>query len=72
MAKREVVSQTLEQYLQCYCHNEQARWMEYMSWEEYWYNTTYHSSITLSPFKIVYGRKPPTVVSYEKGTTKNA
>ena len=36
----EVVNRTLEQYLRCYCHEEQPRWKEYLPWAEYWYNTT--------------------------------
>ena len=67
----EVVNRTLEQYLRCFCHEEQRRWGDYLTWAEYWYNTAYHSSIQRSPFEVVYGRSPPTLVSYERGTAKN-
>ena len=39
----EVVNRSLEQYLRCYCHEEQKRWKEYISWAEYWYNTSHHA-----------------------------
>ena len=67
----EVVNRTLEQYLRCYCHDEQTRWREYLPWAEYWYNTSYHASIDTSPFEVIYGRSPPRLNSYEKGTAKN-
>lgn len=35
----------------------------------YWYNTSKHSSTQYTPYKIVYGRDPPTLFRYEKGST---
>ncbi|XP_042969094.1 uncharacterized protein LOC122301779 [Carya illinoinensis] len=67
----EVVNRTLEQYLRCFCHEEQRRWADYLPWAEFWYNTSYHSSIEKSPFEVVYGRPPPLLVSYEKGSASN-
>ncbi|KAI9153591.1 hypothetical protein LWI28_013554 [Acer negundo] len=67
----EVVNQTLEQYLMCYCYWEQKRWKKYISWAEYWYNTSHHASINMSPFEVMYGRPPPMLITYEKGTARN-
>ncbi|KAL5765478.1 hypothetical protein ACOSP7_016095 [Xanthoceras sorbifolium] len=67
----EVVNRTLEQYLRCYCHKEQARWKECIPWTEYWYNTTHHAAINMSPFEIMYGRTPPSLSTYELGTAAN-
>ncbi|CAA0835568.1 Unknown protein, partial [Striga hermonthica] len=67
----EVTNRTLEQYLRCYVHQFPKRWENYLLWAEYWYNTTYHSSTKATPFELVYGRKPPTIVSYSMGSAVN-
>ncbi|KAL5788539.1 hypothetical protein ACOSP7_005488 [Xanthoceras sorbifolium] len=71
MGKAEVVNRTMEQYLRCYCYNEQHKWKEYVPWAEYWYNTTHYASINTSLFELVYGRPPPVLSAKERGTTRN-
>ncbi|XP_075095039.1 uncharacterized protein LOC142173357 [Nicotiana tabacum] len=31
---------------------------------EWWYKTSYHSSIHMTPYEVVYGRKPPPLLPY--------
>ena len=66
-----MVNWTLEQYLRCYCHEEQKRRKEYISWAEYWYTTSHHASINMSPFEVIYGRPPLMLSTYKKGTARN-
>ena len=33
-----------------------------LSWAEFWYNTTFHASTKMTPFKAVYGRDPPPLI----------
>ncbi|GAU23118.1 hypothetical protein TSUD_305660 [Trifolium subterraneum] len=41
-----------------------------ISWSEFWYNTTFHVSIGKTPFEVVYGRKPPSIVRFLPFETK--
>lgn len=66
----EVVNRTLEQYLWCFTHEQPNKWTDWVAWAEYSYNTFVHSSTKISPFEVVYGQPPPTLLSYIPGTTK--
>lgn len=63
----EVVNRCLEQYLRCFVHQWPCKWSSYLLWAEYWYNTSYHISMGMTPFQALYGRPPPTIPSYTKG-----
>ena len=49
----------LEMYLRCMTHLEPKRWNAWLSLAEWWYNTTYHTTIQMSPFEALYGIPPP-------------
>ncbi|KAA0059567.1 Ty3/gypsy retrotransposon protein [Cucumis melo var. makuwa] len=60
----EVVNKSVETYLRCFCGERPHEWSQWTHWAEYWYNTTYHSSIGITPFQAVYGGLPPPLVYY--------
>jgi len=65
-----VVNRTLEMYLRCFTGvkpKDRAKWV---SWVEYTYNTSCHTSTGKTPFEVVYGRPPPTPLTYITGTTR--
>lgn len=64
----EVVKRCLETYLRCFSFENPHRWSRWLSWAEYRYNTSTHSSIQCTPFKALYGRNPPYLICYEQGT----
>lgn len=66
----EVVNRCLETYLRCMCHQHPEQWMKWSSLADWWYNTTFHSSINLSPFEAVYGIPPPMHVPYVYGDSQ--
>jgi hypothetical protein len=45
-------------------------WLQWLPWVEVCYNSAYHSVVKTSPFKIVYGREPPSVRTYTSGEAK--
>ncbi|KAK9135554.1 hypothetical protein Syun_014884 [Stephania yunnanensis] len=54
----EVVNCCLETYPCCFISQRPRKWSKWLSWVEYWYNTSFHSL----PFKVVYGRDPPPLI----------
>lgn len=56
--QKEVVNKGVEAYLKCFCKERSKDWINWLHWDKYWYNTTYHSSIGVTRFQTVYGRLP--------------
>jgi hypothetical protein len=51
----ERVNQCLEMFLRCSVHSTPRRWKSWLPLAEFWYNTSYHSSLGCTPFKALYG-----------------
>ncbi|KAL0552393.1 hypothetical protein IC582_011502 [Cucumis melo] len=60
----EVVNRGVEVYLRCFCNDKPKEWIKWISWAEYWYNTTFQRALGMTSFQVVYGRKPPPLLSY--------
>lgn len=54
----ERVNQCLEGYLRCFVHACPAKWKNWLNLAEFWYNTSYHSSLGKTPFEELYGQPP--------------
>jgi hypothetical protein len=59
-------------YLRCFTGDRPRQWLRWLPWAEYTYNTAYQSSLRETPFRVVYGRDPPTIRSYELGDARVA
>ena len=66
----EVVNKCLETYLRCFASEKKNQWAQWLPIAEWWYNTSYHTATRMTPFEVVYGQKPPTVLSYLPGVSK--
>ncbi|KAL4028780.1 hypothetical protein IC575_011991 [Cucumis melo] len=68
----EVANKSVETYLRCFYGERPHEWSQWIHWTKYWYNTTYHSSIEITPFQAVYGCLPPPLVYYGDMETPNS
>ncbi|BAF14549.1 Os04g0389000, partial [Oryza sativa Japonica Group] len=66
----EVTNKIIAMYLRCLTGDRPRHWLRWLPWAEYCYNTSYQSSLRTSPFRVVYGREPPTLRAYEPGSTR--
>jgi transposase InsO family protein len=60
--KTEIVNKWLEGYLINYVSGQQKAWIKSFHLGEHFYNTTYHMSIRMTPFKALYGYDATTFV----------
>jgi hypothetical protein len=54
----ERVNQCIEMFLRCFVHETPHQWRRWLPLAEFWYNSSYHSSLGTSPFKALYGCEP--------------
>lgn len=57
----ERVNQCLESYLRSMAFQEPHQWYSWLALAEWWYNTTYHTSLQMTPFQAMYGYPPPQI-----------
>jgi hypothetical protein len=65
----EAVNKIITMYLRCLTGDRPRQWLQWLPWVEFCYNSAYQSSLRTSPFRVVFGRDPPSVRSYKPGTT---
>jgi transposase InsO family protein len=68
----EAANRVIVMYLRCFTGDRPRQWLRWLPWAEYVYNTAYQSSLRDTPFRVVYGRDPPSIRSYEPGETRVA
>jgi hypothetical protein len=71
-SQTEAANRVIVMYLRCFTGDRPRQWLRWLPWAEYTYNTAYQSSLQETPFRVVYGRDPPTIRSYEPGEARIA
>jgi len=66
----EVVNKVIAMYLWCVTGDRPRAWVDWLSWAEYCYNTSFHTALRATPFEVVYGRSPPAILPYRPGTAR--
>jgi hypothetical protein len=46
------------------------QWNQWLPLTEWWYNTYFHIATYMTPFEVVYGKNPPSIISYMAGISK--
>lgn len=54
----ERINQCLEPYLRCFAGERPCIWKKWLGMAEYWYNTSFHTSMGMTPHEALYGIKP--------------
>lgn len=65
----ERVNQCIEMYLRCITGHKPRQWTKWLAMAEWWYNTTFHSAIGVSPYKALYSQNPPSL-NFQSPATK--
>jgi hypothetical protein len=55
----EVVNKVIAMYIRCVTGDQLRAWVDWLSWAEYCYNTSFDTAFCTTPFELVYGRPPP-------------
>ncbi|KAD3068518.1 hypothetical protein E3N88_36398 [Mikania micrantha] len=55
----EVLNRCLETYLRCLTMGKPQSWYKWLSMAQFWYNTTWHSAIRMTPYQALYGVVTP-------------
>jgi hypothetical protein len=68
--KTEIINKWVEGYLRNYVGEQQRTWVRWFHMGEYCYNTTYHMSIRMSPFRALYGYDAPSFIDTVFGDSR--
>jgi hypothetical protein len=68
--KTKRVNQVIEDMLRMYVMDKKSKWEDYLHLVEFAYNNGYQTSLNMSPFEAVYGRRCNTPISWDKPTNK--
>jgi hypothetical protein len=66
----ESVNHVITMYLHCLTGDHPRKWLQWVPWAEFCYNTSFHTVLKTTPFNVVFGRDPPALRSYDAGAAR--
>lgn len=66
----EMTNRRFETYLRYFCSHQPKKWVQWLPWVKWNYNTSFHSSLRLTSYEVVYSQPSPVVPTYESRATK--
>lgn len=66
----EATNKILENYLRCFICHRPNEWFKWLTLAEFWFNTSWKEATKVTPYEAVYGKQPPTLLSYIPNTAK--
>jgi hypothetical protein len=66
----EVAKKVIIMLLRCLSSDRPREWLHWVPWTEFCYNSSFQSSLKMSPFRVVYGHDPPFDRSYTSGEAR--
>ena len=67
----EVVNKVIAMYFRCITGDRPRAWVDWLSWAEYCYNTSFHTALRATPFEVVYGCPPSPILPYQQGSARS-
>ncbi|GJW38191.1 ty3-gypsy retrotransposon protein [Tanacetum coccineum] len=67
----EVLNRCLETYLRCFTLDAPTSWFQWLPLAQYWYNTSFHSSLGMSPYQALFNQTPPMYIHYQAKDSSN-
>lgn len=64
----EVLNRFLKSYLWFFAGDHPKLWVRWIPLAKWWYNTAFHATTQMTPYQVVYGVAPSTLISYIPGT----
>lgn len=56
--------------MRCVSGKKPKKWVRWLPLVEWWYNTSFHSSIKASPYEVVYFKGSPIHIPYRIGSSR--
>jgi hypothetical protein len=66
----EVTNCVITMYLRCLVGDRPRSWIRWLPWAEYYYNTSYQTTLKTTSFQVVYVRPSLAMIPFQAGSTR--